>query len=114
MTKETDSRSYYDTLPKRTSFGEMTDPANYMSLPDDWVVGVSDIVGSTLAVAAGRYKTVNMIGAAVISAQINGAQGRDFPYIFWRRRRRFCLPAGPSGASQFGALRRAMLGQGRV
>lgn len=82
MTSNKDSSDYYDTLPKRTSFDEMANPASYVPLPDDWIVGVSDVVGSTQAVAAGRHKTVNMIGAAVISAQINGAADRDFPFVF--------------------------------
>ncbi|MEX0311448.1 MAG: DUF3095 domain-containing protein [Tateyamaria sp.] len=73
---------FYDDLPRLTVFGDVADLSHYTPLPDDWVVGVSDIVGSTDAVAAGKYKTVNMIGAAVISAQINAAEGRAFPYVF--------------------------------
>ncbi|WP_299371645.1 DUF3095 domain-containing protein [uncultured Tateyamaria sp.] len=73
---------FYDALRLRSSFSDLADPAQYTPLPDDWVVGTSDIVGSTAAVAAGKYKTVNMIGAAVISAQINAAGGRAFPYVF--------------------------------
>jgi len=97
----TNSHSFYDALPKRTSFGELTDPASYVPLPDDWVVGVSDIVGSTKAVAAGRYKTVNMIGAAVISAQINSAAGREFPFVFGGDGAGFACP--PDHAAQASA-----------
>lgn len=73
---------FYDDLPRLRAFDDVADLGRYTPLPDDWVVGVSDIVGSTDAVAAGKYKTVNMIGAAVISAQINAAGGRAFPYVF--------------------------------
>ena len=73
---------FYDDLPRHQAFAPLADPANYTPLPNDWVVGTSDIVGSTKAISEGRYKTVNMIGAAVISAQINGAAGRAFPYVF--------------------------------
>ena len=73
---------FYDQLPRQTAFSDLADPALYTPLPDDWIVGTSDIVGSTAAIAAGKYKVVNMIGAAVISAQINGAGGRAFPYVF--------------------------------
>lgn len=73
---------FYDALPRRTAFSDMADPVHYTGLPDDWVVGTSDIIGSTDAIKAGKYKVVNMIGAAVISAQINAAQGRAFPFIF--------------------------------
>ena len=77
-----DGFKFYDDLPHHDSFEALVDATNYTALPDDWVVGTSDIVGSTKAIAAGKYKTVNMIGAAVISAQINAAKGRALPYIF--------------------------------
>lgn len=73
---------FYDSLQRFDAFSALSDPAHYEPLPQDWVVGTSDIVGSTKAIAAGRYKTVNMVGAAVISAQINAAGGRAFPYVF--------------------------------
>ena len=40
------------------------------------------IVGSTKAIAEGCYKTVNTVGAAVISAQINAFDGAAFPFAF--------------------------------
>lgn len=73
---------FYDALPLRDSFAALAAPDAYTPLPDDWVVGTSDIVGSTAAISAGKYKVVNMIGAAVISAQINAAGARAFPYVF--------------------------------
>lgn len=73
---------FYDALPRLTAFATLSDPASYAPLPDDWVIGVSDIIGSTRAIAQGKYKTVNMVGAAVISAQINASGGRSFPYVF--------------------------------
>jgi Protein of unknown function (DUF3095) len=73
---------FYDALPRLSSFAQLSDPASYAPLPDDWVVGSADITGSTRAIAQGRYKTVNMVGAAVISAQINASEGRAFPYVF--------------------------------
>ncbi|MEM6373425.1 MAG: DUF3095 domain-containing protein [Pseudomonadota bacterium] len=73
---------FYDDLPRSAAFSDLAEPARYTPLPEDWVVGVSDITGSTAAIAGGKYKVVNMIGAAVISAQINAAGGRAFPYIF--------------------------------
>lgn len=82
MDNQTNNRDFYANLPRHMSFSELSDPASYVSLPDDWLIGTSDIIGSTKAVAEGKYKTVNMIGAAVISAQINSANGRDFPFIF--------------------------------
>ena len=60
----------------------MVDAASYAPLPEDWFIGVADVKGSTAEVEAGRYKVVNTVGAAVISAQINGANGAPFPFVF--------------------------------
>lgn len=73
---------FYNTLPRRRAFEELTDAAQYAPLPEDWVIGVSDVVNSTGLVAAGQYKTVNMVGAAVISAVMNALEGAAFPFVF--------------------------------
>lgn len=81
MTVE-NSDSFYDRVPVFSGFANLMDPALYGSVPDDWVVGTADIVNSTGAIAAQRYKAVNMAGASVIAAIANALQGRDFPYVF--------------------------------
>ena len=58
------------------------DPARYTPLPDDWMVGIADVVESTKAIAEKRYKAVNMAGAAVIAAVTNALGGREFPFVF--------------------------------
>lgn len=63
-------------------FEQVTDPALYAPLPDDYVLGLTDVVGSTKAIAAGRYKAVNMAGAAAISAIRNALPGEDLAYVF--------------------------------
>jgi len=63
-------------------FTRLMEPSLYLSLPDDWTVGVADIVESTKAIAAKRYKAVNMAGAAVIAAVTNALDGREFPFVF--------------------------------
>ncbi|MFV0475892.1 MAG: DUF3095 domain-containing protein [Pikeienuella sp.] len=73
---------FFEALPLRDRFEDMAHPSSYAPLPGDWVVGAADIEGSTGLVAAGAYKTVNTIGAAVISAQINAHRRRAFPYVF--------------------------------
>src|SRR6056297_2309399 len=74
--------TFYDDLPVADRFALMADPAHYAQVPRGWLVGVADIVQSTRLVAAGRYKTVNMVVAAVISAVMNALEGRAFPFIF--------------------------------
>ncbi len=76
------SETFYADLPAFRDFGGFSDLDAYTPLPDDWVVLASDVVGSTKAVAEGRYKEVNMAGAATIMAALNAAKGVDAPYSF--------------------------------
>lgn len=64
------------------AFNRVVDADVYRPLPGDWWLGVTDVVDSTNAIAAGRYKAVNMAGAAVISAMMNALGGPDFPFVF--------------------------------
>ncbi|MEM9575492.1 MAG: DUF3095 domain-containing protein [Pseudomonadota bacterium] len=77
-----ESPDFYDGLPRESEFAALTETARYHAVPDDWQIGVSDIVDSTGHVAAGRYKTVNMVGAAIVSAVMNAHAGRAFPFVF--------------------------------
>jgi hypothetical protein len=78
----TGTSGFYDTIDPFSDFAHVLDPENYRPLPADWVVGVADVVDSTGAIAAGRYKAVNMVGAAVIAAVLNATGGRQFPFVF--------------------------------
>ena len=73
---------YYARLPIFDGFASIMDPARYQSLPDDWVLGLTDVVSSTKAIEDGRYKAVNTAGASVIAAVSNALAGRKFPFVF--------------------------------
>lgn len=73
---------FYSSLPVLTRFEGVTDAENYAALPSDWYLALADIVGSTDAIADGRYKDVNMAGASVISAVLNVMDETDYPFIF--------------------------------
>src|SRR5271166_3332482 len=73
---------FYTSLPAFDNFAHAIKGENYRPLPDGWVVGFSDVVGSTAAIADGRYKAVNMVGAGVIAAVANALQRRPFPFVF--------------------------------
>src|SRR6201747_814834 len=73
---------FYARIPVFRGFSSLMDPALYSPLPDDWTIGVADIVESTRAIAEARYKAVNMAGAAVIAAITNALDGREFPFVF--------------------------------
>ena len=82
MTAFNGSDEFYGTIPVFRGFTRLMDPALYSPLPDDWSIGVADIVESTKAIAQARYKAVNMAGAAVIAAVTNALEGREFPFVF--------------------------------
>lgn len=63
-------------------FDQVTDPGLYQPLPEDYVLGLTDVIGSTKAIEAGRYKAVNMAGAAAISAIRNALPGEDLAFVF--------------------------------
>ncbi|OKO74640.1 DUF3095 domain-containing protein [Bradyrhizobium sp. AS23.2] len=78
----TSGESYYGGIPVFRGFASLMDPVLYSPLPEDWSIGVADIVDSTKAIAAQRYKAVNMAGAAVIASVTNALEGREFPFVF--------------------------------
>ena len=82
MTTPDGTDIFYGKIPVFRGFDRLMDPALYTPLPDDWTVGVADIVESTKAIANQRYKAVNMAGAAVIAAVTNALDGREFPFVF--------------------------------
>ncbi len=82
MTTPDGSETFYGGIPVFRGFGSLMDPALYSPLPDDWFIGIADIVASTKAIAEARYKAVNMAGAAVIAAVTNALDGREFPFVF--------------------------------
>jgi hypothetical protein len=82
MTTSGGSEIFYGSIAVFRDFASLMDPALYSPLPDDWTIGVADIVESTRAIAEARYKSVNMAGAAVIASVTNALEGREFPFVF--------------------------------
>jgi hypothetical protein len=73
---------FYAQLAPINDFAAVTDPSCFAPLPADWHIIITDVVGSTQAIAAGRYKDVNMLGAASIVALLNLNGTHDIPFIF--------------------------------
>jgi hypothetical protein len=82
MTSPAAPDTFYSAIPVFRGFASLMDPSLYSALPDDWSIGVADIVESTRAIAEARYKAVNMAGASVIAAVTNALEGREFPFVF--------------------------------
>ena len=94
-------QDFYASLPVFDGFAHVMEPANYRPLPQDWLVGSSDVVESTKAIAAGRYKAVNMVGAGVIAGIANALERRAFPFSFGGDGASFAVsPADAAKASQ--------------
>ena len=77
-----DQKDFYVSLPLFSDFAEVVRAENFSPLPDEWYVGFTDVTGSTAAIAAGRYKAVNMVGAGAIAAVANALGRRPFPFVF--------------------------------
>jgi hypothetical protein len=82
MTEADNSDAFYAGVPVFRGFRSLMDPAMYAGLPDDWTVGIADVVQSTKAIEQKRYKAVNMAGAAVIASVTNALGDREFPFVF--------------------------------
>ena len=72
------TQPWLDDIPVLDRFTDMVEPSRYAPVPDDWCIGISDVLASTQAVAAGNYKAVNFAGAGTICAVAN-ALGGDLP-----------------------------------
>jgi len=77
-----ETATFTRSLPVGAEFRSVLDDGLYSPAPEDWLIAVSDVVGSRKAIAAGRYKAVNMAGVALISALMNALDTHDLPYIF--------------------------------
>lgn len=71
---------------------DVLNPVAYQDLPDDWVVGITDVVNSRKAVREGRFADVNFAGASVIAALANAIGTFDFPFAFAGDGSAFALP----------------------
>lgn len=87
-----DTRHFYRDLPPLPGFAESVDSRRHLALPDDWWVLVADVVGSTQAIQAGHYKTVNTIGVACIAAVLNLDRDSEIPFVFGGDGATFALP----------------------
>jgi Protein of unknown function (DUF3095) len=95
-----DTNRFYESVPVFDRFTGIVDPARYQPLPDDWMLGLADVVQSTKAIRENRYKAVNMAGAAVIAAMANALGNRDFPFVFGGDGASFAVPPGDTALAR--------------
>lgn len=77
-----ETESFYRNLPEIHKFSDIVELDRYTPLPDDWLVVATDIRGSTQAIEAGQYKSVNMAGACAIAAICNDFPDIEIPFVF--------------------------------
>ena len=73
---------FYQSLKPFKEFSGISEDKLYQTIPVDWAIVITDILGSTRAVNEGRYKEVNLIGAATISCFVNLIGTHDLPFVF--------------------------------
>ncbi len=86
------SRDFYKDINGFSGFSNAFDVRYHHAVPDDWCVVLADVKGSTQAVAQGRYKDINVVGASCIIAVLNAVKGVEVPYVFGGDGASFLVP----------------------
>jgi hypothetical protein len=74
--------NFYDRITGFEQFTELSNPLHYAPAPSDWFVVTTDVKNSTIAIEAGKYKEINLSGAAVIISILNVSDDASIPYAF--------------------------------
>ncbi len=74
--------NFYARLKPLKALIEITDPHSFVAVPNSWYIVITDVVDSTGAIAAGRYKDINMLGACSIVSMLNLARNIELPFVF--------------------------------
>jgi hypothetical protein len=74
--------TFYAAIPPIKHITDITDSNHYYDVPADWHIALTDVRGSTKAIENGRYKDVNAVAAASITALLNVAGEQDIPFVF--------------------------------
>ena len=102
------SDRFYAALPVQQSLESAVRPDAGETVPDSWYVVTTDVRGSTKAIEAGRYREVNLLGAATITAVLNVTRGMEIPFAFGGDGAVLIIPpsVARSVARALGALKR--------
>lgn len=74
--------NFYQNLDPVTSFNDIMELSHYRQVPENWFVVMTDITNSTQAISKGRYKEINIIGAAPIIGILNQISTDLIPFAF--------------------------------
>ena len=79
---EVEADDFFTSLTPFDDFAEVLNAQHYRQAPPSWLVVVTDVMDSTKAIEAGRYKDVNALGVASIVALRNALGGAEIPFVF--------------------------------
>lgn len=79
-------------VPILESFEAAAQGEKFAALPENWWVAVADIVDSTGAIESGRYRAVNLLGAAPIVGILNAVGRAPLPFSFGGDGAVVCVP----------------------
>lgn len=88
----TEKEDFYSNLKPFDQFNGICNLENYTTLPDDWLVVITDIKGSTRAIQQGKYRDVNALGVASIVAILNAVKPVSIPFVFGGDGASLCVP----------------------
>jgi len=74
--------NFYKELTPIKEFGDIFGKGFYTPFPESWIIVLTDVVDSTKAIEAGKYKEVNTAGSLPAMALSNLFGDMDFPFFF--------------------------------
>ncbi|MGM0589193.1 MAG: DUF3095 family protein [Bacteroidota bacterium] len=84
---------YLHKLPATPNFYASGNLDYYRPLPTDWWIAATDVSNSTQIIESGRYREVNMLGAATIIGLLNVVAPDALPFVFGGDGAMVCLPS---------------------
>lgn len=73
---------FFHNLHPMENLSQITDMAYYTEVPHDWLIAITDVRNSTIAIERGDYKAVNTVAAVTITAVLNSIPNIDVPFMF--------------------------------
>lgn len=74
--------TFFHEMPAMHRLSDVIDDSYYRRVPASWAIALTDVRNSTIAIENGKYKSVNSIGAATITAILNSVPNIDIPFLF--------------------------------
>lgn len=74
--------TFFHEMQPMEKLSDLTNMSYYVDVPDNWYIALTDVKGSTKAINEGKYKSVNTIAAATITAMLNSIPDIEVPFLF--------------------------------